>query len=73
MCKKLIQRFEMVETLINGGSQRVNFTDIPQLRTQDDQKIFIQKINFFRYLLTPILKRQTQILAHRMQKSQKLF
>jgi hypothetical protein len=47
MCKKLIHRFEMVETLIAGGSQRVNFTDIPQLRTQGDQKILIQKIEFF--------------------------
>jgi hypothetical protein len=45
--KKRIARFEMVELLINAAVTRQNFSDIPQLRSQKDQQIVIQKIQFF--------------------------
>lgn len=43
-----ISRYELVELLIPAGAGgRVSFTDIPQLRTQQDQDIFVQQIEFF--------------------------
>jgi hypothetical protein len=43
-----IQRYELVELLIPAGAgNRVQFTDIPQLRTQNDQDIFVNQIEFF--------------------------
>lgn len=45
---KPIQRYELIELLVPAGTgNRINFQDIPQLRTQGDQNIFITAIDFF--------------------------
>lgn len=43
-----IARYELVELLVPAGAgNRVSFTDIPQLRTQEDQEIFVNNIEIF--------------------------
>ncbi len=48
MSQNKIARYELVELLVPvGAGNRVSFTDIPQLRTQQDQEIFVRDIELF--------------------------
>ncbi len=57
MCQK-ITRYELIELIIPAGAgNRVSFTDIPQLRTQIDQEIYVRDIELF--LVTVYANSQT--------------
>lgn len=48
MCQQKIGRYELIELLVPvGAGNRVSFTDIPQLRTQADQEIYLRDIELF--------------------------